>query len=106
MKDPVRAIMFLIALILPAVIGAIGTCAEDRSEKPRGKKETAKAILRGYPYKLGLSLTTQLPYEEWEILYREKLEQALVEFGKNSSFRRGLSYGCGRLENDTMSKTC
>jgi hypothetical protein len=55
MKDLVRVIMLGTAMVLPAVIGAVGHYAEDSSEHSHNKQELTRAMLRGYPYTLGLS---------------------------------------------------
>jgi hypothetical protein len=47
-------------VVIPAVVGAISVLMLDKSERPRGAGAIAKAVLRGYPYTVGLAITLAL----------------------------------------------
>ena len=53
----IRMLMLALALILPAVVGFVSLFLVDPAERPKGLAEKSKAILRGYPYTVGLALT-------------------------------------------------
>jgi hypothetical protein len=53
----VRLIMLGLALILPAVIGFASLFLVDPAERPRGLAGKGGAVLKGYPYTIGLALT-------------------------------------------------
>jgi hypothetical protein len=55
----VRALMLILALILPAVIGLLALFVVGTG-RPYGVRSIARTILRGYPYTLGLSTTLVL----------------------------------------------
>jgi hypothetical protein len=53
----VRMIMLALALLVPVAVGVLGLFILDKEQRPKGFAAKAKAILRGYPYTLGLALT-------------------------------------------------
>jgi hypothetical protein len=56
----VRLAMLAAVVVIPAVVGAISLLMLEKSERPRGAGAVAKAVLRGYPYTVGLALTLTL----------------------------------------------
>jgi hypothetical protein len=55
----VRLAMLIAALVLPGVVGAVALLLKDSEERPRGAARV-KAILKGYPFTLGLAVTLVL----------------------------------------------
>lgn len=53
----VRAIMIVLSALLPIAIGITSLYIVDKSKRPKGAGPVTKAILKGYPYAFGLSLT-------------------------------------------------
>jgi hypothetical protein len=49
--------MLAAVVIIPAVIGAVSIFMLDKGKRPRGAVAIAKAVLKGYPYTVGLALT-------------------------------------------------
>jgi hypothetical protein len=56
----IRMLMLALAIILPPIVGFISLFLVDPADSPRGIAERTKAILRGYPYTIGLALTLVL----------------------------------------------
>ena len=56
-KRWVRLAMFAAVIVIPAVVGGISLLMVDKSERPRGTAAIAKAVVRGYPYAIGLAVT-------------------------------------------------
>lgn len=53
----VRWIMFGLTIAIPALVGVISLFVLDPSDRPRGFSAKCKAVLKGYPYTIGLALT-------------------------------------------------
>lgn len=53
----VRIAMIVAMLIIPALVGAVSLKVVDPEDQPAGAGGKAKAVLKGYPYTLGLALT-------------------------------------------------
>jgi hypothetical protein len=56
-KGVVRLAMLAAAVVLPLVVGWVSLLLKDPEERPRGTAATLKAVLKGYPFTLGLSIT-------------------------------------------------
>jgi hypothetical protein len=56
----VRVVMLAAALLLPAGLGAMSLLLKDRGERPAGAAAKTRAILKGYPFTLGLAATLVL----------------------------------------------
>lgn len=56
-KNIVRLIMLTSAALFPLIIGVLSILVIDPALRPKGKKELARLVLKGYPYTAGLSLT-------------------------------------------------
>jgi hypothetical protein len=56
----VRLVMLGIALVLPGIVGAISLLLKDPAERPSGAGPRLKAIVKGYPFTLGLAVTLVL----------------------------------------------
>jgi len=52
--------MLVAVIVIPAVVGAICILMLDKAQRPRGPAAIAKAVLRGYPYTVGLAATLAL----------------------------------------------
>ena len=59
-KKWVRLAMLAAVIVIPAVVGAISIVMLDKTQRPRGAAAIAKAVLRGYPYTIGLAATLAL----------------------------------------------
>lgn len=53
----VRIAMIVAMFIIPALVGAVSLKVVDPEDQPKGASGKAKAVLKGYPYTLGLALT-------------------------------------------------
>ncbi len=53
----IRIAMIVLAVILPGVVGIVSLFMLDPSSRPKGVMGKLKAVLKGYPYTLGLALT-------------------------------------------------
>ncbi len=53
----VRLAMLAAAIVLPALVGVAALRMMDPEERPHGAAGTAKAVLKGYPYTLGMATT-------------------------------------------------
>lgn len=53
----IRLIMFGIALLIPPIIGFISLFMLDRQDRPKGGKGKWTAVVKGYPYTVGLAFT-------------------------------------------------
>jgi hypothetical protein len=56
-RNVVRLVMLVAALVLPALVGFVSLRMTDPDARPTGKGATLRAVLKGYPYTLGLALT-------------------------------------------------
>ena len=56
-KTWVRLAMLAAVIVIPAVVGAISVVMLDKPQRPRGAAAVGKAVLRGYPYTVGLAMT-------------------------------------------------
>ena len=56
----VRIIMLALALILPAIVGVVSLFVVDPEDRPEGFGGKSRAVLKGYPYTIGLALTIVL----------------------------------------------
>src|SRR5207237_4915544 len=56
-KTWIRLAMLAAVVVIPAVIGAVSILMLDEERRPHGADSIAKAVLRGYPYTVGLALT-------------------------------------------------
>ena len=56
-KTWVRLAMLAAVIVIPAVVGAISVVMLDKPQRPRGAAAVTKAVLRGYPYTIGLAIT-------------------------------------------------
>src|ERR671925_2331055 len=56
-KTWIRLAMLAAVVVIPAVIGAVSIFMLDKGKRPRGAVAIAKAVLKGYPYTVGLALT-------------------------------------------------
>src|SRR5580765_8429666 len=55
----VRLAMTIAAAVLPALIGAVSLLLQDPDERPTGSARL-RAVLRGYPFTLGLAVTLSM----------------------------------------------
>jgi hypothetical protein len=53
----IRLAMLAAAVVLPAVIGVVALLMMEPEERPYGAAGKAKAVLKGYPYTLGMAIT-------------------------------------------------
>jgi len=53
----VRLAMLSATIILPLIVGAGSLLLVDSEDRPHGTKEIATAVLKGYPYTIGLAVT-------------------------------------------------
>src|SRR5919202_3759327 len=53
----VRLAMLVAAVVLPALIGVAALLMIDPEQRPYGVAGKAKAVLKGYPYTLGMAIT-------------------------------------------------
>jgi hypothetical protein len=53
----VRLAMLAGALVVPAVVGGVSLLLRDPSDRPREWRARGKAVLKGYPFTLGLAVT-------------------------------------------------
>jgi hypothetical protein len=56
----IRLVMLGAAVALPPILGAVSLLLKDPDERPAGAGAKAKAVLKGYPFTLGLALTLVL----------------------------------------------
>ena len=56
-KAWVRLAMLAAVVVIPAVVGVVSILMMDKERRPRGAAATAKAVLKGYPYTIGLATT-------------------------------------------------
>jgi hypothetical protein len=56
-RSVVRLAMLAATILLPVVIGGVSLLLKDPEERPRGTGAKPKAVLKGYPFTLGLALT-------------------------------------------------
>jgi hypothetical protein len=56
-KTWIRLAMLAAVVVIPAVIGAVSILMLDKGQRPRGAVAVARAVLKGYPYTVGLALT-------------------------------------------------
>lgn len=56
----VRMIMLALTLLVPIGVGVLALYVVDKEQRPKGLARKAKAVLRGYPYTVGLALTLVL----------------------------------------------
>jgi hypothetical protein len=56
----IRLLMLFIAAALPLIVGGLGVMALSPEDQPKTVLERVKAVLRGYPYTFGLSITLLL----------------------------------------------
>jgi hypothetical protein len=56
-KTWIRLAMLAAVVVIPAVIGGVSILMLDKERRPRGAAGKARAVLRGYPYTIGLALT-------------------------------------------------
>jgi hypothetical protein len=56
-KRWIRLAMLTAVVLLPALIGVVSILMLDREKRPHGAGAVTKAVLRGYPYTIGLALT-------------------------------------------------
>jgi uncharacterized protein YqgV (UPF0045/DUF77 family) len=49
--------MLLAAIILPLIVGAVSLFLVEPEDRPKGFKNIAKTVLKGYPYTIGLAIT-------------------------------------------------
>ena len=56
-KRWIRLAMLAAVVLLPALIGVVSILMLERGRRPRGAGAITKAVLRGYPYTIGLALT-------------------------------------------------
>jgi hypothetical protein len=56
-KTWIRLAMLAAVVVIPAVIGVVSILMLEKPSRPHGAGATAKAVLRGYPYTVGLALT-------------------------------------------------
>jgi hypothetical protein len=56
-KTWIRLAMLAAVVVIPAVIGAVSILMLDKAKRPRGAAAVATAVLKGYPYTVGLALT-------------------------------------------------
>lgn len=53
----IRLIMVAVAVLIPPIVGVLSILMLDAEDRPRGVGGKLKAVVRGYPYTIGLSLT-------------------------------------------------
>ncbi len=53
----VRLVMLIAVVILPLAVGALALFMMDPADRPRSLVDKAKAIIKGYPFTIGLALT-------------------------------------------------
>src|SRR5690349_13397398 len=56
-KRWIRLAMLTAVVLLPALIGVVSILMLEREKRPHGAGAVTKAVLRGYPYTIGLALT-------------------------------------------------
>ena len=56
-KKWVRIAMLAAAAMLPAIVGVVSIFMLEKGRRPRGGAAKSKAILKGYPYTIGLAMT-------------------------------------------------
>ncbi len=56
----IRLAMLAVALVSPLLVGGMSLLALDPAERPRDRAPRVRAVLRGYPVTIGLSLTLAL----------------------------------------------
>jgi hypothetical protein len=56
-KTWIRLAMLAAVIVIPALIGAVSILMLDKEKRPHGTAGVAKAVLKGYPYTVGLALT-------------------------------------------------
>jgi hypothetical protein len=56
-KTWIRLAMLAAVVVIPAVIGGVSILMLEKAERPRGAGAVATAVLKGYPYTIGLALT-------------------------------------------------
>jgi hypothetical protein len=56
-KTWIRLAMLAAVVVIPAVIGGVSILMLDKAKRPRGAAAVAIAVLKGYPYTVGLALT-------------------------------------------------
>jgi hypothetical protein len=59
-KTWVRLAMLGAVVVIPAVVGGISILIQGEAQRPRGAGAIAKALLKGYPYTVGLAMTLVL----------------------------------------------
>jgi hypothetical protein len=74
--------MLALALILPMGVGIAAIFVVDKDKRPKGARAIANAVLKGYPYTLGLALTLFMIVEADDYLdVVAELQQALRRGG-------------------------
>src|SRR4051812_47991889 len=53
----VRLVMLALAVLLPLAVGVVSLFLVEPEQRPKGALTRGKAILKGYPYTVGLALT-------------------------------------------------
>ncbi|HZV01090.1 MAG TPA: hypothetical protein VFF73_30530 [Planctomycetota bacterium] len=53
----IRIAMLVAAVAIPAIVGGLSIAMHDAEDRPRGVGGKVMAVLRGYPYTIGLALT-------------------------------------------------
>jgi hypothetical protein len=56
-KTWVRLAMLAAVVVLPALVGVLSILMLEKNRRPRGASATTTAILKGYPYTVGLAMT-------------------------------------------------
>jgi predicted Abi (CAAX) family protease len=88
----IRLAMTAAVLVIPALGGLVSLRMLEPGARPRGAAAKVATVMRGYPYTVGLAITLvmmtvfekaqalDVPYDEWEVLFREALlaETALL----------------------------
>lgn len=56
-KRWVRLAMLAAVAVIPAIVGAVSILMLDRDKRPRGAGAVVEAVMKGYPYTVGLATT-------------------------------------------------
>jgi hypothetical protein len=89
----VRIAMLVAAVLIPAVVGVISLLMLEPKERPRDILGKAKAVLKGYPYTLGLALTLVLmtilvPFVKLRVIMKRWSSQHMPVLVEADDYRR------------------